>query len=84
MKHLLAALLTGMFLFGTSSLSSALDLDLKQMTDKAEEAKTEASEKTKDVVEKTEEEKSKEQNDGMMGDIKAKGKEMVKEKIDGM
>ncbi|GJL64848.1 MAG: hypothetical protein NPIRA04_35020 [Nitrospirales bacterium] len=84
MKHVLAVLLTGMFLLGTSSLSSALDLDMKKMTDTAEEAKKEASEKAQDVAERSEEKKAEGKSDGMMGDIKAKGKEMIKEKVDGM
>ena len=79
-----AALLTGMCMSGTSSLSSALDLNMKKITDNAEEAKDEATDKAKDMAGKAEEKKDEGKDKGMMGDIKAKGKEMIKKKIDGM
>ena len=84
MRHVFAALLTGMFLLGASSMSSVLDLDLKKITGKAEESKKEATDKAKDMAGKAEEKKDEGKDKGMMGDIKAKGKEMIKEKIDGM
>jgi len=84
MKHVLAALLTGIFLLGTSSISSALDLDMNKITEQAEDAQKEANEKAQDVAEKSEEKQTGKKGDGMMGDIKAKGKEMIKEKVDGM
>ena len=84
MKHVFAALLTGMFLLGVNSVSSALDLDMKKITGKAEETKEQATDKAKDMAEKAEEKRDEGKDKGMMGDIKAKGKEMIKEKVDGM
>ena len=84
MRHIFVALLTGMFLLGASSVSSALDLDLNKITGKAKESKEKATDKGKDMAEKAEEKKAEGKDKGMMGDIKAKGKEMIKEKIDSM
>jgi len=84
MRHVFVALVASMFLLGVGSVSSALDLDMKKITGKAEETRKEATEKAKDMAGKAEEKKDEGKDKGMMGDIKAKGKEMIKEKIDGM
>ncbi len=63
-----AALLTEMCMSGISSLSSALDLN-KKITDNAEEAKEEETDKAKDMAEKSEEKKDEGNDKSMTGDI---------------
>lgn len=82
MRHVMAFVLTGFFLLGAHSLSSAVDFNLNNITGNTEETKKEATEKTKELTETAKEKKSAVKEQGMMGDIKAKGKEMMNQKVD--
>ena len=80
MKHVCAALLFGLFVFGGYGMSSALDLgmgkgDMDKATTKLKEMTTEGEDKVKEA-------KGEAKEKSMAEDIQSQAKEKINEKID--
>ncbi|GJL52806.1 hypothetical protein [Candidatus Nitrospira salsa] len=82
MKHLLAVLVSGIFMMGANSASFALDLNMgeKHVTD----AETTLNDMNKEGEDKVSEAKDEAKEQSMSEKIQSKSKDKVNEKIDDM
>ncbi|GJL64849.1 MAG: hypothetical protein NPIRA04_35030 [Nitrospirales bacterium] len=82
MKHVIAALIIGLFVMGASSVSLALDLGVGD--DKVKDAEATLNEMTQEGEDKVKELKGEEKEQSMAEKIQSKSKDEIKEKIEDM
>jgi len=82
MKHLLVALIIGLFVIGASSVSVALDFGMGDK--KVKDAEATLNEMTKESEEKVKEAKGEEREQSMAEKIQSKSKDEMTEKIEDM